>query len=164
MQRNNMLIGVVADSHDNMKRIEDAIGVFKERNVEHILHCGDIIAPFAAKLFTGCGIPVTAVFGNNDGERTGLSKVMDDIGNGPRTVTFGGRKIVVAHTSQEIPDGMRNEHDTVIFGHSHKIVVDRDDSAGHLVLNPGECCGWTTGRATVAVLYSDTLGVEIVDL
>ena len=35
---------------------------------------------------------------------------------------------------------------------------------GVLTLNPGECCGWLTGRCTVALLETETMAVEIVDV
>ena len=35
---------------------------------------------------------------------------------------------------------------------------------GRLFVNPGECCGWVTGRATVAAIDLDTSRVELIEV
>jgi predicted phosphodiesterase len=42
------------------------------------------------------------------------------------------------------------------------VVNERRD--GRLFLNPGECCGWVSGRSTIAMLNTDSLSAEIIDL
>ncbi|HDI75587.1 MAG TPA: YfcE family phosphodiesterase, partial [Thermoprotei archaeon] len=39
-----MIIGVVADTHDNLNKVSKVIEVFKEKNIEIVLHAGDYIA------------------------------------------------------------------------------------------------------------------------
>jgi len=33
-----------------------------------------------------------------------------------------------------------------------------------LVINPGECGGWLTGRATVAIVETEDMSVRLIDL
>ena len=47
-------------------------------------------------------------------------------------------------------------------GNTHEVVNER--RGGVLHLNPGECCGWVSGRCTAAVLDTDTLAAEIIEL
>jgi predicted phosphodiesterase len=33
-----------------------------------------------------------------------------------------------------------------------------------LIINPGECCGWLTNRATIAVLDLSTMSARLIEL
>ena len=51
--------------------------------------------------------------------------------------------------------------DIVISAHTHIPEIKQ----GHpMYLNPGECCGWVSGRSTVAILNLETLHAEIIYL
>jgi putative phosphoesterase len=52
-------------------------------------------------------------------------------------------------------------YDVIFYGHTHQIDIRKGET---LVINPGEACGWTTGRETVGILDLDAMDVEIVDL
>lgn len=64
-----MLIGLMADTHDNLPMVEKAIKMFNEEKVEVILHAGDYVAPFVIPKFRGLKARLIGVFGNNDGDR-----------------------------------------------------------------------------------------------
>jgi len=159
-----MKIGVISDSHDRLPTLRRALGLFRRLKVGAVLHAGDYVAPFAAKvLVEEVGqIPLHCVYGNNDGERAGLKQVLPGIVAGPLTVKLGGRAIVMDH----FIDWLKPQHiapaDVVITGHTHEVVNEVTD--GKLMLNPGECCGWTTDKPTVAVLDLDTLEAEIIQV
>ena len=76
-----MKIGIMADSHDNLEKIAAAVEVFNNEKVELVLHAGDFIAPFTARPLKYLKCPLTGVFGNNDGEKFGLLKQFEGIGN-----------------------------------------------------------------------------------
>src|SRR5690349_2337308 len=63
-----MLIGILSDIHDNLEALRLALDEFKQRNAGAIIFCGDFCAPFSAKMLAASGLPVHAVFGNNDGD------------------------------------------------------------------------------------------------
>lgn len=157
-----MKIGVMADSHDNVPMIKRAVQLLNEKGVELVIHAGDLIAPFSAKALGELSCPLVAVFGNNDGERAGLSKLVGGIDDGPRWLEVGGRKIVVAHDESTISEAEKGQAEVVISGHSHEPQVAKEDS--RLFLNPGEVGGWLNGRYTVAILDTDALDAEILDL
>jgi hypothetical protein len=50
----------------------------------------------------------------------------------------------------------------VITGHTHEIVNESHE--GVLYLNPGECGGWLTDRCTVALLDTEQLKAEIIEV
>jgi len=155
-----MIVGLMADSHDHMRLVRAALEVFRERGAEVVLHAGDIVAPFAAKILAEFERPVHAVFGNNDGERAGLARVLD-IAEGPRALELGGRRIVVAHDAGDVPDEDAAAADIIITGHTHAPLAEEGKP---LRVDPGETGGWLKGRATCAVLDTETLEVEICEL
>ena len=153
----DMRIGVMADSHDNLPMIRKALQLFTQEEAEAILHAGDFIAPFAVKELMKFQGKIVAVFGNNDGEKKGILKFGLDVAEGPRTVELGDRRILLSHVS---PDET-GDADVVIFGHTHEAIVE---TGAPLVLNPGECGGWLSGKCTAALLDLRSLDVEIKDL
>ena len=52
-------------------------------------------------------------------------------------------------------------YDIIVYGHTHKLDVRGGET---LVVNPGECGGWLTGRCTVAVLDTEYMEVEVREL
>jgi putative phosphoesterase len=162
-----MLVGLISDSHDNLPAIEAAALRLKERKVELVLHAGDIIAPFVATVLVKCGAKVIAVYGNNDGERAGLRKRFKEIGElkgDVAEVDLGLKKAAVYHGQEEalasalIASG---KYDLVVLGHTHKPVIEMKGRT--LVVNPGECCGYLSGKRTFAVLDTETMKAELVE-
>ncbi len=150
----------MADSHDHVRLVRAALEIFRERGAEVVLHAGDVVAPFAAKLLAGFEKPVHAVFGNNDGERAGLGRILD-IAEGPRTFELGGRAIVVAHDLAEVSESELAAADVVVTGHTHAPSIEQGRP---LRINPGETGGWLTGRATCAILDTESLEAELCEL
>ena len=156
-----MLIGVMADTHDNLPKVRAALDLFASRGVEAIVHAGDFVAPFALKLVVGAGLPVVAVLGNNDGEKAGLHKAGADLHAPPHRFRMGGRAVVLAHNPAQLADDAIAGADLVVYGHTHKHEVRQGPP---LVVNPGEAGGWLTGVATAAIVDLDAMTAEIVEL
>jgi len=161
-----MKIGVIADSHDHLPPLREAVRQLLDRRVEAIIHVGDFIAPFAAKLIASPhvpeSIPVHCCYGNNDGERAGLKKVLPQVVDGPVHRELGDKRIVFHHFIDWLEPRDIAPADVVITGHTHQIVNEQRD--GKLILNPGECCGWLTDRCTVALLETDPPAAEIIEI
>lgn len=157
-----MLLGVVSDSHDRKTAIANAVAALSARGATHLVHAGDIIAPFAGQAWRAFPGPITAVYGNCDGERRGLGRVIGDIHEPPHTFELDGRSIVLAHDPEVLTPAVVKGADLVLFGHTH--VVETRTEGGTLFLNPGEVCGYVKGRRSCAVVDLATLTVEIIDL
>jgi len=157
-----MLAAVVADSHDNVPAIERAVEVIAQRGAQVLFHAGDFVAPFAAKAWAGFGGPVTAVFGNNDGERAGLRKVIPDLHDGPRLFEAAGRRVLLSHREEDLTEDLLAQVDLVVTGHTHRSEIGKRGEA--VFVNPGEVGGWLTGRRTLALVNLETLAVELVEL
>jgi uncharacterized protein len=159
-----MKIGVISDTHDRLPTFRRAIALFERLKVGAILHGGDYVAPFAAKIIApaALAIPTYCIYGNNDGERKGLKSVLPNLVDGPLTVKLAVRTIVMHHAHEWLKPQDFAASEVVIGGHTHEVVNEVRN--GKLFLNPGECCGWITGRCTVALLDTDALKAEIVEV
>jgi len=155
-------IGIVSDSHDNLPAIRSAVKLFREKQAELVIHAGDFVAPFAVKELLALGVPLIAVFGNCDGEHKMIAGLLPDIVAGARKETLGGRAFVVIHSLDWLEPAGRAEAEVIVCGHTHKPSVS--DGTAPLIVNPGECSGWLTGRPTVAWLDTDAMKAEILDL
>lgn len=158
-----MKIGVLSDSHDHLDNLRKAMAAFKKAGVKKVIHAGDFVAPFTLPVLGEAGCPVVGVFGNNDGERVGLSRGFARLGElheRPHELEIEGRRVIVLHEPVALPE-LAAAFDLVIYGHTHKIDVRQN------LLNPGEVCGWVTGKASCAVVDLPKKGapkIQILDL
>ncbi|MCD6413281.1 MAG: metallophosphoesterase [Elusimicrobia bacterium] len=160
-----MLIGIIADTHENMNAIRKAVEIFNSRAVERVFHAGDIISPITHKEFKKLNCPMTCVFGNNDGERKYLREKFSgfaefyDFYSG----SVGGIKIFMNHYPDFVDEiASLGAYDVVIYGHTHRTDIRKSGST--LIINPGEAGGWLLGIQRIAVLDTDTLEYEVLDL
>ena len=160
-----MKLGVMSDSHDNIPNVKRAVALFNEIGVDLVVHAGDFIAPFAVAPLADLNCRVVGVFGNNDGERVVVAQRFEAIGEihpNLASVSLGGKNIAVMHYPElAIPIAKSGDYDIVVYGHTHEIDIQKGKA---LLLNPGETGGWTTGRATVAVVDLETLEATIHEL
>jgi uncharacterized protein len=168
-----MKVGVISDTHDRLPPFSRAVQLLKRMKVEAIFHAGDYVAPFAAKLIAPdvLDVPLHCIYGNNDGERAGLKKVLPGIQDGPLRVTLAGRTIVMHHFDEWLRPQDYVNADVIITGHTHAVVNELRDAAGsgtngrkQLWLNPGELCGWLTDKSSFAVLDLAALKADIVEV
>jgi predicted phosphodiesterase len=89
----------VSDTHEDVRMIVRAAAIFKERAPALVVHCGDIISPPVLERFAG--LPMRFVYGNNDGERSGLQKKCAELGfpeiADSLTFEFAGKRFFVNH-------------------------------------------------------------------
>lgn len=157
-----MKIGVLSDTHDHLDRLKNAIDLFRGEQVDALLHAGDFVAPFVIPVLAGLGKPVYGVFGNNDGERLGLLAAFRRLGplnQPPMPLMLNKVRILLMHEPVLIESLARSgDYDLIVYGHLHQAEARRE--AETLILNPGECCGWSTGRGQVAVVDLDAEPLE----
>jgi uncharacterized protein len=124
-------LGIIADTHGLLRPgVLDAFA-----GVEHILHGGDVGAPAMLEGLRALA-PVTAVYGNVDGEalRATLPQVA--------TLRLDGFDIVVTHGDQfgrPTPEKLVAafpKAEIIIFGHTHRSLLELVDRTV-TVMNPG---------------------------
>ncbi len=168
-----MKLAVISDTHDHKDNILKAVSIMNERNVDALIHCGDYVAPFVKRWFDGLNDNIKenffGVFGNNDGERVFLVKNLGqicDIVGMEINKDFGGKNVYAAHMpTQNTIDAIAKsgQYDIILTGHTHNMVNKKYEN-GVLVVNPGEACGYLTGRSTFAIIDTDKMKAEIIEL
>ncbi|MBC8358240.1 MAG: metallophosphoesterase [Candidatus Aminicenantes bacterium] len=160
------MIGIMADSHDNLHAVRQTISIFKETGCNLVIHAGDFVAPFAARELKNLNCPVKAVFGNCDGEKEGLRKAISSFGEikkAPMVFTHEDLNFLVTHIHVSVKTYLSSgKYNVIIFAHTHKPEVRKEKNT--LLINPGETGGWVSGKSTVALLDTKTLSAEIVHL
>jgi uncharacterized protein len=157
-------LGILADTHDHLDRIALAVQLLQKEGAEGLLHLGDFVAPFALKGILKFNGPLYAIYGNNDGEKRGLKNVFSELRDGPTIFEIAGRKLGCAHSVEEIPADYRSLCDGVFYGHSHTRVHLPGDTKRPLELNPGEGCGWLTGKPSFAMLDLESMSARILEI
>lgn len=165
-----MLIGILADTHDNLPMVEKAVEKLNAAKVALVLHAGDYIAPFVIPKFKGLNAKLIGVFGNNDGDLEFLKKRFSECENCEvhgrfAEINADGFKIALLHgDEQDLLKALIDcgGFDAVVYGHSHATgSVKRGKT---LVVNPGEVCGYLTGKSTMALLDTIKREAKITEL
>jgi len=163
-----MKIGIMSDTHDRLDAVEKAIDLFNREKVEHVLHAGDLVSPFVAPKFAKLKAKLHIVWGNNEGDKEFIRVKFGEIGVAPlgnfASLGLGGKKIALLHgTHEDVVNSLVKcgSYDVVVRGHNHRAEIVKGRT---LLINPGEVCGYLTGRQTVAMLDPLKLSAEIIEL
>jgi putative phosphoesterase len=146
-----MLVGVIADTHGYVDpRLAAVFAPRQGAGVEAIVHAGDVGGAHVLDALRSIA-PLYAVYGNNDEKLGGLGlRLHEDF------VLAGVRFHLVHQLPHATP-----ELDTrvVVFGHSHRAVVEHRD--GRLYVNPGAAGRTGFHRVqTVALLRLDANAID----
>ena len=165
-----MKIAIVSDSHDNFHNLTLFFNDVVNHNVEKILFLGDFINAGIAKHFAHFQIPTFAIFGNNDGELVGITKVALKEGSNLEVgfstfdiLEIDGRKLFLTHYPiLARPMAKSKDFDAVFYGHNH---LKHQEMIGNcLMLNPGEISAHKTKIASYAVYDTKTNSAQIYEL
>lgn len=165
-----MLMGLIADTHDCLPMVDKAIRRLNEQRVEIVLHAGDYVSPFVIPRFRELKARLVGVFGNNDGDHELLKRRFEEqenleIHESFAEITLDSPKVVLLHGKErELLKSLidSGSFDVIVHGHTHQAGVYRKGKT--LVINPGEVCGYLTGRSTIALLDTIKLEAKIVEL
>jgi putative phosphoesterase len=164
-----MKIGIVADTHDNLPAIDKAVKRLNEERVDLVLHAGDYIAPFSVLHFKPLKAKLVGIFGNNDGDHQFLKKRFKEINAEIRgefaEVDVEGVKIAMVHGDDlELLESLigTESYDVIVHGHTHEAKIYRKGKT--LVINPGEVFGYLSNKSTLALLDTQKLDAEIVQI
>mgnify|MGYP001208526132 FL=1 len=159
-----MLIGVVSDTHNNIKNIEKIIHLFNEEPVDLVIHTGDISKAETLRIFSELDAPLVGVFGNNDRIEEGLKEVCVEYNfnfqEPPLSITLQGKKIVVFHEPDLIKDYIK-EHkdiDLILHGHTHRYKEEKIDRT--VYFNPGESAGSLEGKSALGIVNLNNLEIR----
>ena len=163
-----MKIGILSDTHNHVENLQKALAVFKKRQIEVLIHCGDVNTPETAVNLTG--FQLHYVYGNTDHAQMHIGSVIRDLHpqNSVGLVYTGeidGVKLAATHghllTELEklILDG---RYRYVFHGHTHQ---RRDEMIGETrVINPGALGGTQYETRSICILDLQTNALEFIDV
>lgn len=165
-----MRIGAISDTHDNLPQIEKVVKFLNDQKVDLALHAGDYVAGFVVPKLAKLNCRLVGVFGNNDGDHELLKKRFSETSNCTiherfTQVQAEGFRIALLHGHEtELLDAViaSGYFDAVVHGHSHFLSIQKKGKT--LVINPGEVCGYLTGKCTVALLDTAKQEAKIAEL
>ena len=159
-----MILGVVSDTHNHLSNIEKIIDLFNERNVEKVIHTGDITQAKTLSKFSRLNCSLYGVYGNNDLKEIGLEEVSKingfKIEHPPLITKLGGKKIAIFHEPEGIEDLIKDDPsiELVLHGHTHRF---RNEKVGNtIIINPGECSGMLKGKNSIGIIRLQELELE----
>lgn len=135
-----MHLGILSDSHSNLKSVRQAIRLLESLEIKTVLHCGDIADAETVRAFAG--LETYFVFGNVDSARDVLRTTIEQIGGACcgefGRMEFGGREIAFLHgdDARRLRDEEQSDrYDLLCYGHTHR--AESHTTGRTLVLNPG---------------------------
>ena len=159
------MMGIMGDSHDNIDAVGKAVEFFNSRDVDLIVHTGDLVSMFTLEALSKLKGDLKMVFGNNEGERSNIAKKVQELGweiGDMLEFEYDGKKVAVYHgQNPSILDALvkSKKYDIVATGHTHTPEVTMEDNT--LIVNSGESCGYLTGVKTVALLDVNEMKADI---
>ena len=151
-----MKIGVVSDTHNNLKNIEIIINLFNEIKVPIVIHTGDISNANTLEQFSKLNSKLIGVYGNNDRNELGLEEVAQknkfQFQDPPRKLSLLDKEIVIFHEPDRIDQFLSENKliDVVLYGHTHR--YENNTKNGVLFFNPGESAGMQKGSNAIGIL------------
>ena len=159
-----MKIGVVSDTHNNLKNVSRLVELFNEHEVEVVIHTGDVTQAKTLELFCDLNAKLIGVFGNNDQERESLGKVIDSHGfefhEPPLRLTLANRELLVVHDPRDLAESLTSECDLALHGHTHLLEMKTEN--GTLIFNPGECAGHLEGHNAIGIVDLKPLKASLI--
>tara|TARA_B100000963_G_scaffold361806_1_gene399833 strand:- start:41236 stop:41727 length:492 start_codon:yes stop_codon:yes gene_type:complete len=151
-----MRIGVVSDTHNNLKNIDKIISLFNKEDISFVIHTGDITNASALEKFTQLNSKLIGVYGNNDRNEKGLKEVAKKYNfqfqEPPKLLSLCKKNIAIFHEPELIEDFLlkKEKIDIVIHGHTHRF--RQEVKSDVLFFNPGESAGWLEGSNAIGVI------------
>lgn len=134
-----MRIAVLSDTHSRYATVETALTLIAPRDVDLILHCGDIDDAETVGLFPG---NTHFVFGNCDTDKAGLRQAIQTIGATLHepfgALELAGKRIAFIHGDiKPLMDSVERSgsYDYLFYGHTHQTEEHRTGPTR--VINPG---------------------------
>lgn len=137
-----MNIAIISDTHDNTPAVAWIIDYLNKNKIPTAFHAGDLVSPGIIKRFRDHYIGhLHFVFGNNDGEIAGLTKISDEADNltchnQEMNLVYKNKKIYMNHYSDiALAHAKEDSYDICIGGHDHQVRVKMHNRT--IFINPG---------------------------
>ncbi len=139
------LLGLLSDTHNNLRNLRAALQVFRAEGVTRLIHCGDLTGPDLAEELAG--FEVNYLEGNMDTNRAAIAaglRKMNPANHALDTFTGEIGGVLVGATHGHVPRAVEKlarsgRYAWVFHGHTHR---RRDERVGGTrIVNPGALGG-----------------------
>ncbi len=161
-----MHLGILSDTHGNVRRTEQAVGKLLAAGAQVLCHCGDIgsesVLITIAAACTGPKVPVHAVLGNVDLWESGVRDFPAGAGvavHGRKAeLELGGKRIAIIHGDDHhlLDEAIRSQSfDYILTGHTHTVEDTREGRTR--IINPGALQRTSSPSVALLDLTTDSL-------
>lgn len=166
-----MKIAIISDVHDNAHNLVLALEkITSYGDIKKILFLGDFVGAAISGLLCASPIPVFAIWGNNDGDKSLITKFSLEEGSSLEVgfetydiLEIDERKIFLSHFPLIAKSMAKSgDYDAVFYGHNH--LKNKEKVGDCLVINPGEIGAYKTGVPTFAIYDTKTNDAEIIEI
>ncbi|MGB7539162.1 MAG: metallophosphoesterase [Anaerolineales bacterium] len=163
-----MLIAILADTHDNRTAIRKALALARGRGAAEIFHCGDLTSASVVDLFQGWTLYY--VEGNMDREGREIRAAVDRLVTGSACAAElhlerDGLRIALMHGSRtdRLAEAIQSgKYDFVFHGHTHR---RRDERIGRTrVVNPGALGSTAAAKYSFCILDTTSREIDFMEL
>ncbi len=140
-----MKIGLLSDTHKKIGRAKKVIDLLIEKEVDYLIHAGDIGKLEILEFLRDSNISYVAVIGNNDYHLVDYSHKFNLVRE-PHYFKLKDLKFKLMHH----PFYLTPDVDVVVYGHTHFSEFDLKNDT--LFLNAGEVCARDTGKSEFMIL------------
>ena len=150
-----MIVGIVGDTHNNLKNISKICEIFNTEKVDLVIHTGDITLPKSLKSFEKLNCKLLGVFGNNDiDEKNDLLEASKEfqcnIYDEPFFCELNNKKVCIVHHPELINESLIDQSDFIFHGHTHRYRNEVINET--IIFNPGECAGFLKGKNQIGLV------------
>jgi uncharacterized protein len=163
-----MQIGILSDTHNNMKNLQAALSIFRREGVQTLIHCGDLTSADIARALDG--FRIICAFGNGDIASGEIRDIL--LAQNPENyagMVYRGkideRRIAVTHG--HLPNSVEEltrsgEYDFVFKGHSHQ---HKDERFGATrLINPGALGGMRREERRICLLDLESAKAKFIEV
>lgn len=165
-----MKIAIISDIHDQVANLQWALKEMRREQVEHVFALGDYCSPYIVERLGLVGAPVTAVWGNNDGDKVAMFKaVLADKNNSIHfkkgvfaEVELAGERYFITHYPLLAENAaLSGKYRAVFYGHTHE--QKKEYLGDTLTINPGKLALYPNSLVSFAVYDSEKNDVRFVE-
>ena len=165
-----MKVAVISDTHDNWPNLKKTCSYFKKKEINILIHCGDLCAPATLRKCLAVEFEgqIHIIKGNVDGDQylnykramefDNISLYHEEIGE----FEIDGRKIAIQHYPK-LARGLActGDYNAVFYGHDH--IKHQEKISETLLANPGNLCD-IKAPASFGIYDTKDNKIEIIDL
>ena len=162
-----MKIGIISDTHDNLRNLAAALKILQAEEVTKVLHCGDVCGPEIIQVLADFDVWIAQ--GNMDRHHGLAQGIEETLGHGRlawlHRLTLNGHPVAMIHgDNEEVLGGIitSGQYAYVFHGHTHR---RRDQTTGRThAINPGALGGMRRQSRSFCILDLEAGKVRFVEL